>query len=89
MSETTLSYPITLLADVSACVRFYTLSRTFYYLVEYMKGVGTSFNFLVRYFLLCSCLSHFYTLRSFQIVLLTSSCGAGKREIRRFVGGRV
>ena len=44
---------------------------------------SSSFLFI---FLLVSC---FYTLRPFQIVLLTSSCGAGRREIRRFVGRRV
>ena len=27
-------------------------------------------------------------MRPFQIVLLTSSCGAGRRELRRFVGGK-
>jgi len=36
--------------------------------------------------LLVSC---FYTLRPFQIVLLISSCGADRREIRRFVERRV
>ena len=38
------------------------------------------------FFLLLVCC--FY-IRPFQIVLLTSSCGAGRREIRRFVGRRV
>ena len=31
----------------------------------------------------------FYILRPLQIVLVTLSCGAGRREIRRFGGGRV
>ena len=38
------------------------------------------------YFVFLLLVSCFYTLRPFQIVLLTSSCGAGRREIRRFVG---
>ena len=43
-------------------------------------------QFSIFFLLLVSC---FYILRPLQIVLLTSSCGAGRREIRRFVGGRV
>ena len=44
-------------------------------------SVQFSFSFL----LLVSC---FYTL-PFQIVLFTSSSGGGRRDIRRYVGGRV
>ena len=51
--------------------------------------LNTPSNFPVQYFLLFSCLSNFYTLRPFQIILLTSSWGAGRREIKWFVGGRV
>ena len=36
-----------------------------------------------------SCFLFLYTLRPFQIVLLIKSCGASRREIRRFVGRRV
>ena len=41
------------------------------------------------YFFFLLLVSCFYTLRPFQIVLLTLSCGAGRREIMRFVGRRV
>ena len=41
------------------------------------------------YFFFLLLVSCFYTLRPFQIVLLTLSCGAGRREIRRFEGRRV
>ena len=43
----------------------------------------------VEFFLLFSCLSHFYILRLFQIVLLHPSCEEGRREVRSFVGRRV
>ena len=46
-------------------------------------------NFPFQYFLLSSCLSCFYTLRPLHIPLLTSSCGADRRDIKRCVGGRV
>ena len=60
-----------------------------------LVGGGTSSKrfpfhlFLLIFFFLLASFSCFYTLRPFQVVLLTLSCGAGKREIRRFVGGRV
>ena len=47
---------------------------------------STFFCSIFFYLLLVSC---FYTVRPFQIVLLPSSCGAGRREIRRFVGRRI
>ena len=51
------------------------------------------FQFFLFNFLFSSCFLFFvycfYILRPLQIVLLTSSCGAGRREIRGFVGGRV
>jgi len=31
----------------------------------------------------------FYVLRPLRVVLVTSSCGAERKEIRRFGGGRV
>ena len=37
----------------------------------------------------CFLLNLFLHFKPLQIVLLTSCCGAGRREIRRFVGGRV
>ena len=43
------------------------------------------FNFLFFFYLLVPCL---YALLPLQIVLVTSSCGAGKREIRRCGAGR-
>ena len=45
--------------------------------------------FLFNLFFFLLLVSCFYTLRPFQIVLLTSSYGGGRREIRRFVGRRV
>ena len=51
---------------------------------DFLPIFPVQFSFV--FLLLVSC---FYTLRPLQIVRLTSSCGAGRREIRRFVGGRV
>ena len=49
------------------------------------------FNFLSSSFLfVCKFLqSYFCVLRPLQIVLLTSNCGAGRREITKFGEGRV
>ena len=41
-------------------------------------------NYLLNFLFSC-----FYTLRLSKYFFFTSSCGAGRREIRRFVGGRI
>ena len=70
--------------DLSSCVCLHLL------LVEKDSVMlNTPSNFPVQNFLLSSCLSCLYTLWPFQIVLLTSICKSGMREIRGFVGGRV
>ena len=52
------------------------------------RDFPTTFFCSISFFflLLVSC---FYTLWPFQIVLLTPSCGAGRREISRFAGIRI
>ena len=50
------------------------------------RDFPSNFSCSIFLFLLASC---FYSLRPLQIVLLTLRWGAGRTEIRRFVGGRV
>ena len=52
------------------------------------RDFRSNFSCSIFFFLLASCFL-FLHFKALQIVLLTSSCGAGRREIRRFVGGRV
>ena len=49
-----------------------------------IRDFPSNFSCSIFFFLLVSC---FYFLRPLQIVLVTSSCGACRREIRRFGGG--
>ena len=50
------------------------------------RDFPSNFTCSICFFLLTSCFL-FLHFKALQIILLTSSCGAGRREIRRFVGG--
>ena len=55
-----------------------------------MSSENSLQNFPVQFsFFFLLLVSFFYALRPLQIVLVTSSCGAGRRDIRMFGGERV
>ena len=51
-----------------------------------IRDFPSNFSCSIFFFLLVSC---FYVMRPLQIVHVTLSCGAGRRDTRRFGGGRV